>query len=99
MSLFYSPQELLTTLGERAKECRLASGRRQVDVAKSAGVPLSTLKRFEGGTNVGLDVVARVALALGAERDLANLFVVPEAGSMDELLERNRRRIRGKRPA
>ncbi len=97
MSLFYSPQELLTTIGERAKECRLATGRRQVDIAKSAGVPVSTLKRFEAGSNVGLDVVVRLALVLGAERDLANLFASPEPGSMDELLKRNRRRIRGKR--
>jgi transcriptional regulator with XRE-family HTH domain len=99
MISFYSPQELVTRLGERAKECRLALGRRQADVAEAAGVPLSTLKRFESGANVGVDVIARLALALGAERDLANLFVSPPPGTIDELLKRNRKRLRGKRAA
>jgi len=97
MSLFYSPKELMTRLGERAKERRLVMGQRQADVAKAAGVPLSTLRRFESGANVGIDVVARVALALNAERELADLFAPPRAGTMDELLTRSRRRMRGRR--
>ncbi|MEA2666406.1 MAG: hypothetical protein QOI11_3350 [Candidatus Eremiobacteraeota bacterium] len=95
----YSASELADLVGERAKERRLARGMRQADLAEAAGVTLSTLKRFERSGTVGFEAVARIALALGAERELAALFPPAEARSLDEILVGNRKRVRARKKA
>ncbi|MGC9991736.1 MAG: helix-turn-helix domain-containing protein [Candidatus Cybelea sp.] len=92
----YSPAEITRTLGAQAKARRLALGMRQVDLAAAAGVPITTVRRFEAGHNVGLDVVVNVALALRAEHELLNVFTVPSAGSIDDVLRRTRQRQRAR---
>lgn len=93
----YSASELTGLVGERAKDRRLARGMRQTDLAEAAGVPLSTLKRFERSGAVGFEAVARIALALGAERELAELFPPAEARSLDQILAANRKRVRARK--
>jgi transcriptional regulator with XRE-family HTH domain len=95
----YSAAELASLVGERAKERRLAGGMRQADLAEAAGVTLSTLKRFERSGAVGFEVVTRIALALGAEREFAALFPPAEARSLDEILAGNRKRLRARKKA
>lgn len=92
----YSPAELIRTLGAQAKARRLALNMRQADLAGTAGVPITTVRRFEAGHNVGLDVVANIALALRAERELLGVFTVPRAGSIDDVLRRTRQRQRAR---
>jgi transcriptional regulator with XRE-family HTH domain len=86
----YSPGEVTRALAVQAKARRLALGMRQADLAAAAGVPLTTVRRFEAGRNVGLDVLVSIALGLRAERELLGVFTVPRAGSIDDLLRRNR---------
>jgi hypothetical protein len=59
-------------------------------------VPLTTLKRFERTGQAGFQTVARIALALGAEREFETLFPAPEARSLDQVLaaQTRRRRVR-----
>ena len=92
----YSPTEICKLVGSRARQLRLASGQRQTDLAAAAGVTLSTLKRFERSGEVGFETVVRIALALGAERELAALFPPREARSLDEILAANRPRVRAR---
>jgi transcriptional regulator with XRE-family HTH domain len=94
--MLYSPTEIVRSLGAQAKARRLALGMRQADLAAAAGVPLTTVRRFEAGHNVGLNVVANVALALRAERELLGVFTVPRAGSIDDVLRRTRQRQRAR---
>jgi len=75
----------------------LSLGHRQQDVAERAGVPLSTLKRFERTGRAGFETVARIALALGAERAFEALFPPREARSLDEILARQAPRRRARR--
>ncbi|HEX6602329.1 MAG TPA: helix-turn-helix transcriptional regulator, partial [Solirubrobacterales bacterium] len=65
-----SPSEIAVEIGRRARERRLALGLRQADLAAAAGVPLATLKRFETGGRGSVETMARLALALRAEREL-----------------------------
>ena len=86
-----SPRELAERVAKRAHERRLRLGRTQADVASAAGVSLATLKRFEHGEDVGFDVVIKVALAMGAEDQIAALFAAPPARrSIDAILEAQR---------
>jgi transcriptional regulator with XRE-family HTH domain len=94
-----SPRELAALVARRARERRLGLRRSQADIASAAGVSLPTLKRFEHGDDVGFDVVIKVALALGAEDQVAVLFEPPPARrSVDDILKEQRlpKRIRSK---
>lgn len=59
---------------------------RQADLAPAAGAPLTTVRRFEAGRNVGLDALVNIALGLRGERELLGVFTVLRAGSIDDTL-------------
>ena len=84
-------------VGARAKALRLAKGLRQTDLAAAAGVPLSTLKRFESRGEAGLGAVVRIAVALGADRAFAELFALPDTRTLDDILRAERKRIRARK--
>ena len=92
-----SPHSLRMHIARRAREARLAGRRSQADVALAAGVSLPTLQRFEAGANVRLDVLLRVAVALGAEREMRQLFPLPDLRTLDEVLEGRRLPQRGRK--
>jgi transcriptional regulator with XRE-family HTH domain len=83
-------------LGRRARDARLAARRSQADVATAAGVSVPTLQRFEAGTNVSFDVVVRVATALDSERQLGDLFPLPDLRTVDDVLRRRALPRRGR---
>lgn len=91
-----SPRGLCAAVGERARELRLARGLRQADLADAAGLPLSTVKRFEHGGTVGFLAVVQIALALRAEREFAALFPAHDARTFDDILAANRKRQRAR---
>lgn len=95
--ILLSPAELSKAIGQRAKERRLAMGLRQIDLADQAGVPLSTLKRFENQGDGSLETLTRIAFALRAEREFGNLFPPHDARSLNDILAANRPRRRARR--
>jgi transcriptional regulator with XRE-family HTH domain len=92
-----SPAALRKRIGERAREARLAARRSQSDVAAAAGVSRPTVQRFEGGAVVSTDVLVRIAIALHAEREMADLFPLPDMRTIDDVIERQGRPKRGRR--
>ena len=52
-------------VGARIAELRRSRSRSQNDLAASAGINRVTLARIEAGANVSLEVLARIARALG----------------------------------
>jgi transcriptional regulator with XRE-family HTH domain len=91
-----SPGSIRKRLGRRARDARLFARRSQADLAGAAGVSLATFRRFEAGGNVSIDVLIRVAIALHVEHDFHDLFPMPEARTIDEVLERRRLPQRGR---
>jgi transcriptional regulator with XRE-family HTH domain len=92
----YSEADLLGLVGRHARQRRLDLGLRQKDLARSAGVPIATLQRFEHGHSVGFGSVILVALALGAEEEFTTLFPVPERRSLDDILRAQKRTQRAR---
>jgi transcriptional regulator with XRE-family HTH domain len=78
---------------------------RQEDLARAAGLAIDTIRRFERGAG-GLTVkaLAAIAIALGSEHELMDLFAPAPQSSMDDLLRSQqllaagRTRIRRPRP-
>lgn len=93
----YSAQDICRMVGMRAKELRLLRSLRQSDLAKAVGVTVPTISRFEQTGKVGFDVVAGVAIALGAEAEFARLFAMPRVRSIDEIIAAPRTRRRAGR--
>ena len=99
----YSPGELAARLGRRARERRVSLKLRQEDLARAAGVSVDTIRRFERGDG-GLTVkaLAAIAIALGSEHELTDLFAPAPQGSLDDILRAQRRprteRVRVRRP-
>lgn len=83
-----STRAIRQRIGRRARDARLAARRSQAELAKAAGVSLPTLRRFEAGASVTLDVVIRVAIALNCERELRELFPPPDLRTIDDVLKR-----------
>jgi transcriptional regulator with XRE-family HTH domain len=85
-SRLYSPAELLRLVGGRARMLRQSRSLRQSDLAEAVGVTTATIARFEQTGRVGFDVVARIAITLGAEAEVAALFARSEPRRIDEIV-------------
>ena len=80
----------LSTLGQRIKVRRLGLNLTQQAAAAKAGVAYRTWRRMEGEGQASIEDLVRAAIALRCDEGLTELFPEPAAGSMDELLARQR---------
>lgn len=85
-TVFQTPSEIVSDLGQRVKARRLGLGYTQVIAAERAGVAYRTWRRLEGQGKASIEDLARAAVALRCEEGLADLFPAMAALSMDELL-------------
>lgn len=97
-----SPPALQLSLGERARDLRLAQNLSQQELARRAGLGLATVQRFERTGQASLRSVVKLAFVLGAEQGFEALFPLPEVQSIDEALQQEAalaQRRRRARPA
>ena len=85
-----TPQHILECLGARAKARRLLVGLTQQDLALRAAVSVDAIKRLESSGRIGLETLARIAVALDASGSLEAIFSPPSAQSLDELESQSR---------
>lgn len=69
-----NPDALIQAIGQRMRRQRLAMGLTQQELAERAGVSLSTLKLMEQQGKGSLQRFAKVAVVLGLDGDLRQLF-------------------------
>ncbi len=81
----HTPEKVATRLAERLKALRLSRGFKQATLAERAGVSLGSLRRFEQSGQASLDLVLRLAFALGRLDDFADLLAAPRAQTLAEL--------------
>jgi transcriptional regulator with XRE-family HTH domain len=91
-----SPEELALALAERTKALRLYKNYTQAGLAKKAGVSLGSLKRFEQSGEIALLSLIRLAIVLEATAELESWFALPEFRSIDDALQRQKKRQRGR---
>lgn len=91
-------EEIRQELGRAIRDRRIAQGFSQLEISERSGVPLRTWKRLEGQGAGSLRHLIQAAIALRCEDNLALLFPIPAAASMDELLARQAATATPKRP-
>ena len=72
-----NPVTLTREIGQRLRGFRLAKGWTQEELAERSGVALSTLKLLEAKGQGSLQRLVRVAVALGVDGELRELFARP----------------------
>jgi transcriptional regulator with XRE-family HTH domain len=93
-----TPGEAGRALAERAKFLRLARSLTRATLASRAGVTAASLKRFETTGAASLELVLRVAFALGRLEDFSAALQPQAATTLAELTARaaRPRRQRGR---
>lgn len=97
---FQRPDEIVQLLCGRLRQERLVREWTQAELARRAGVGISTLSNLEAGRNTSFETLVRVAMVLGRTQELTALFA-PHVQSLDDIkrLEhaKQRQRIREKK--
>jgi transcriptional regulator with XRE-family HTH domain len=101
--MIFTPTELAQQLGAHVRVRRIAFNITQAEAAKRSGVSYATWRRLEGSGSASIEDLARAAILLRCEDDLQNLFPMPAATSMDELIKSQtlkpvRKRVRAAKP-
>jgi len=92
-----SPEQILSGLALRVKQQRLAGELTQAGLSLRAGVALPTYRRFERTGEISLRNLLLIAAALGETDGFAKLFSSEKYSSIDDVLNKNKPRKRGKR--
>jgi transcriptional regulator with XRE-family HTH domain len=87
-SAWIGPADVARALAQRAKAVRLCQGWTQATLASRAGVTLASYRRFEATGKSSLELILKVAHALGRLDDFASLLAPPPASSIEELAAR-----------
>lgn len=83
------PTDMAEALAGRARGLRLLRGWTQATLARRAGVTVASYRRFETSGKASLELVLKVALALGRLEEFEQLFQPPPARSIEELERRS----------
>lgn len=80
-----NPEEIAKEVAENFRRRRVEKNITRQHIAKTAGVPLSTVARFERTGLIGFESLVKLAMALGYISDIRNLFGVAKFNTMQEL--------------
>ncbi|MDR0333393.1 MAG: helix-turn-helix domain-containing protein [Dysgonamonadaceae bacterium] len=92
-----SPKAITLAVAERVKQRRLESALTQKELAKRAGIPLPTYRRFERMGEISFGSLVLLGIALGMTAEFSELFNVKTYSNIDDLLKQTKKRQRGKR--
>lgn len=86
ITVFETPLEVARAVAQRAKQRRTSLRLTQSELAKKAGLPLSTLRRFEQTGRISFEGLLRIAFAMDCMEDFKSLFASPSWATMDDML-------------
>jgi len=86
-----NPLALAKGIGTRLRSLRLAKGWTQEELAERSGVAVSTLKLIETKGQGSLQRLIRIAIALGVDGELRDLFASPATAESIEAVKRSDR--------
>ncbi len=87
-SLMPEPAEdVARKIADDFRQRRVEKGLTRSDIAKKSGVPLSNITRFEQKALISLNNLIELAIALGYNLEIKNIFDTPKYSTMEELLQ------------
>jgi transcriptional regulator with XRE-family HTH domain len=91
--------EIMQDLGQRCRELRLAQNLSRAGLSTRSGVSISVIRLFEATGKISLESLVKLAVPLNAIADFECLFQAkaPESVSLDELIKRDKKRLRGRK--
>jgi transcriptional regulator with XRE-family HTH domain len=92
-----SPKTVIVGVAERVKQRRLERALTQKELAKRAGIPLPTYRRFERTGEISFSSLVLLGMALGMTAEFGELFNTKTYSGIDDLLRQSKKRKRGKR--
>lgn len=92
-----SPKEICILIAEKVKCRRLELNLTQEGLSSRADINLSTFRKFERTGEISLKNLAKIAFVLNSEDELMQLFSQIQYNSIDDVLQGNKKRKRGKK--
>lgn len=86
------PMEIQKEIARKEKERRKDKGLTQEELARRAGLSLSSLRRFEQTGEISFASLVRIGSVLDDEKAFLDLFAHQEYQTMKELLNAKRRK-------
>lgn len=86
------PMEIQKEIARKEKERRKDKGLTQEELARRAGLSLSSLRRFEQTGEISFASLVRIGSVLDDEKAFLDLFAPQEYQTMKELLNAKRRK-------
>ncbi|WP_299447442.1 helix-turn-helix domain-containing protein [uncultured Phascolarctobacterium sp.] len=80
-----TPQEINIEIANRIRAIRRRRKISQERLSEQSGVSLGSVKRFERSGDISLLSLSKIAIALGIEKELQNLFVSVPFQSIEEI--------------
>ena len=87
-----TPNEMAVSAAERFREIRRQKKITIKELCERSGVPNSTIRRFEHTGEISFMAFVKLSSAIGADRDIENLFARPVPSTIEEVLYENRRK-------
>ncbi len=91
------PGEVAAEVAKRVRARRKERGFTQEQLARKAGMSLSSYKRFERDHQIAFSSLVNIAFALGCEDDFAMLFAQPHYASIDDVVKASQAAARVRR--
>lgn len=88
-NLLLSPREIQNQIAENLKVKRKVKKISQQELSVISGVSYGSIKRFENNGEISLQSLVKIAMALGCEEELLNLFKMNEYASIQEVINEN----------
>lgn len=85
-----TPEEINLALAQRLRIIRKRKGITQQQLSRISGVSYGSVKRFENTGMISLLSLTRLAVALGCEEELKNLFTQVPYKSIQEVINENK---------
>ncbi len=95
---YLTDEQVLTELGQRITQLRLARNLTQADIAQQAGVSKHTVERLEAGESLQLTNFIRLCRALELIEGFDLLIPTPKLSPMAQLKMRGKMRQRASSP-
>lgn len=86
------PMEIQKEIARKEKERRKDKGLTQEELARRAGLSLSSLRRFEQTGEISFASLVKIGSVLDDEKAFLDLFAPQEYQTMKELLDAKRRK-------